>query len=90
MMRFSTNGDFRSNVGRAGTLRRTSLTAKQKHVDKIISNFEFSFVGIDFIYNSGKLIFNEIEDAVGTRMLFAHTRIDPVAEYLNYIIKYLS
>lgn len=91
MMRFSTNGDFRSNVGQGGDAAPYELDSEtKKHVDKIISNFEFSFVGIDFIFNSGKLVFNEIEDAVGTRMLFAHTRIDPVAEYLNYIIKYLS
>ncbi len=91
MMRFSTNGDFRSNIGQGGDAVPYELDGEtRKYVDKIISNFDFSFVGIDFIFNKGRLVFNEIEDAVGTRMLFAHTYIDPVKEYLDYIIKYIS
>ncbi|MDO5022343.1 MAG: ATP-grasp domain-containing protein [Eubacteriales bacterium] len=91
MMRFSTDGDFRSNIGQGGDATPFELDLEtKKYVEKIISNFDFSFVGIDFIFNKGKLLFNEIEDAVGTRMLFAHTAIDPVQEYLNYIIKQLG
>ena len=61
----------------------------ENNVMKILSRFNFDFVGVDFIFHNGRLLFNEIEDAVGTRMLYAHTDIDPVKCYLDHIIKSL-
>ena len=29
---------------------------------------------------------NEIEDVVGARMLYAHTEVDIVAEYVSYLV----
>ena len=48
--------------------------------------FDFGLVGIDFIVgNDGELIFNEIEDVVGSRMLYAVSDISVVPLYLDYI-----
>ena len=90
MMRYSTDGDFRSNIGQGGSAMPYDLDSEtKKHVMKILSRFDFDFVGVDFIFHKGRLLFNEIEDAVGTRMLYAHTDIDPVKCYLEHIIKSL-
>ena len=45
-------------------------------------------VSIDFIIDDNdQLIFNEIEDVVGARMLYKCSDIDIVREYLSYIKK---
>jgi len=43
------------------------------------------FVGIDFIFSDGKPYLNEIEDVVGTRMLYKLTDLDPAKMYIEYI-----
>ncbi|MBR6328939.1 MAG: ATP-grasp domain-containing protein [Lachnospiraceae bacterium] len=45
--------------------------------------------GIDFIFHEGHPVFNEIEDVVGSRMLYAMTDIDIVEDYADHIIKEL-
>lgn len=83
--------DFRSNIGQGGS----AVPYELKHgelavVRKIISLFDFGLVGIDFILNKGRLMFNEIEDAVGTRMLFANGHDDIVRRYLRFILNTLE
>ena len=61
---------------------------EQELVQKIIDLFDFDMVGIDFILDdNGNLVFNEIEDVVGARMLYQCSDIDIVKEYLCYISK---
>lgn len=89
MLRFS-SGDFRSNIGRGGSFSPYELTAdEQKMVQDVMALFDFSLAGIDFIFHQGRLVFNEIEDAVGTRMLYADG-IDIVSEYLDLILARLN
>lgn len=91
MMRFSSDGDFRSNLGQGGNAQPYSLDAEtRQYVERILGQFSFDLAGIDFIFHQGKLVFNEIEDAVGTRMLYIHTNMDIVAMYLDHIVKRLS
>ena len=33
------------------------------------------------------MVFNEIEDVVGSRMLYAKTNINIVSEYIDYIVQ---
>ena len=40
------------------------------------------------IYNNGRPVVNEIEDAVGTRMLYSLTDIDPVREFVVHIAEH--
>ena len=57
-------------------------------VEKIVDLFDFGLAGIDFIIgDNGALIFNEIEDVVGSRMLYSCSDINIVALYLEYIKK---
>ena len=89
MLRFS-SVDFRSNIGQGGSFSPYELTAdERKMVQDIMALFDFGLAGIDFIFHRGRLVFNEIEDAVGTRMLYANG-IDIVSEYLDLILDRLG
>lgn len=78
---------FKSNYSLGGEVREYKLSLEEiKIVGKIVNHFEFGLVGIDFIIgDKGELIFNEIEDVVGARMLYQCTDINLVRLYLNYI-----
>lgn len=90
MQRYSPS-DFRSNVGLGGSSMPVTLTDDiVGYVEHILTHFSFGLVGIDFIFHQGKPLFNEIEDAVGTRMLYMHTKMDIANDYLDYILKSLS
>jgi len=83
------NEGFRANFSLGGSVSLYSLKeAEQELVQKIIELFDFDMVGIDFILDdNGNLVFNEIEDVVGARMLYQCSDIDIVKEYLSYISK---
>lgn len=79
---------FKSNFSLGGAVELYDLNKSElKIVTSIIDRFEFGMAGIDFIIgNDGELIFNEIEDVVGARMLYKLTDINLVEKYLKYII----
>lgn len=81
------NEGFRANYSLGGKVSLYTLNEKEEElVQKIISLFDFDMVGIDFILDdNGNLVFNEIEDVVGARMLYQCSGIDIVREYLQYI-----
>lgn len=86
MLRYSTT-DFRSNIGLGAASNPVDLPAQvREYVTIIQSHFSFGLVGIDFIFHRGQPVFNEIEDAVGTRMLYMHTGRDIAREYLALIL----
>lgn len=80
---------FKSNFSLGGKAEYFELEEEEKEiVEKIIDLFDFGLVGIDFIIGDhGELIFNEIEDVVGSRMLYSCTDVNIVALYLAYIKK---
>ncbi len=83
----SSDRDFRANYCLGGSARVYELSEKERQtVQKVIDMFDFGMVGVDFIFNEkNELIFNEIEDVVGSRTLYAKTDIDIVRKYLEYI-----
>ena len=81
-----TDKDFRSNFSLNGNAREHALTDEElKLAAKVADHIKADFVGIDLIYNNGRPVVNEIEDAVGTRMLYSLTDIDPVREFVAHI-----
>ena len=83
--------DFRSNYSLGGKAEVYPLNNEEKAlVNRIISLFDFGLAGIDFIFHDGKIIFNEIEDVVGARMLYEKTDINLVEKYLKYMISELK
>ena len=83
----SSSSSFKSNFSLGGDAERYSLSESQKKlVHEIGGILDFDFVGIDFLINrNGEFLFNEIEDAVGTRTLYQHYDFDVVQMYLEYI-----
>ncbi len=89
VLRYS-DKDFRSNFSLGGNATLFTPTEDMlKAVDKIYSALQYDFVGIDFIYHNGRWVLNEIEDVVGTRMIYTLTSIDAAKEYIEYIEKRL-
>lgn len=86
--RHAKNG-FKSNFSLGGEVELYTLTKEEKQlVQKIIDMFSFGLVGIDFLIDAqGALVFNEIEDVVGARMLYQLTDINLVERYLTFILK---
>lgn len=83
--------DFRSNFTLGGSARRYSFTEQELElIHKVIRLFDFGLVGIDFIFDQGKMVFNEIEDVVGARMLYTCTDIDIADRYLEWILSRLD
>ncbi|MGN1124312.1 MAG: RimK family alpha-L-glutamate ligase [Eubacterium sp.] len=78
--------DFRSNFCLGGEAVVYKMNKQEALlVEKIISLIDSDYIGIDFVFNDGHLVFNEIEDAVGARMVYAKTDIDIIKLYCNYI-----
>lgn len=81
--------DFRANYKLGGTATLYSLSqAEITMIKRIIKRFHFGLVGIDFLIDqSGKLIFNEIEDVVGSRILSEVSDINLLERYIHFIKK---
>lgn len=86
------NEDFRSNYSLGGKVRFYDLSKKEiETVEDVMCHFSLDYVGIDFlVQEDGTLLFNEIEDIVGARMLYQCSDIDPIRMYIKYIYKTLS
>lgn len=83
-----TSDGIKSNYSLGGKAQYYNIDFSEKNlVEKIIDFLPFSpdFVGIDFFYSDNQLVFNEIEDVVGTRMLYDTTNTDAALLYTNYI-----
>ncbi len=80
--------DFRSNFCLGGSATPYKMNEDEiKLVKKILNLVESDYIGIDFLFDDGHLIFNEIEDTVGARMVYDKTDIDIIKLYCDYIIK---
>lgn len=80
------DSDFRSNFCLGGRATPYVLSDdERKHIKKITALIKSDYIGIDFIFNNGRLVFNEIEDTVGARMVYDKTDIDIIALYCGYI-----
>lgn len=80
--------DFRSNYCLGGSAEVYELSdAEKRLVCRIASLVDYDYIGIDFVFNNGKIVFNEIEDTVGARMVYAKTDIDILRLYCGYIEK---
>lgn len=83
--------DFRSNFSLGGKAEVIPLSKKEANIVSLISrDLGSDLIGIDFIRHNGEWILNEIEDVVGTRMLYSLTDIDAAEVYIRYIISKLN
>lgn len=82
---------FKSNFSLGGEVSIYELNKEEREkVHMIIELVKPEMVGIDFIVgDNGELIFNEIEDVVGARMLYQCTDINLVKLYIEHILNHL-
>ncbi len=98
----SSDTDFRSNFCLGGEASVYMLSPEEEQtIRTIISRLSktenglpeyrkaIGHCGIDFLFHQGHLVFNELEDVVGSRMLYTYTDIDVVDEYIEYILSSL-
>ena len=80
----TSTGDFRSNYSNGGEISlfepEAFVIETAKKVQRLLDS---DFIGIDFIPDEGKWYLNEIEDAVGSRMVYELTDIDVAGLYLE-------
>lgn len=86
------NDGFKSNFSLGGSVEEYFLDEEQKKfIEKFIEAFgagQLSMAGIDFIMTrDGNLIFNELEEMVGSRMLYNCSKHDIVRKYVEQIAK---
>lgn len=78
--------DFRSNFCLGGSATPYTLSNEErKFVEKAVNLVSCDYAGFDFFFNNGRLVFNEIEDTVGARMVYSVSDIDIIKLYCDYI-----
>lgn len=79
-------GDFRSNFSLGGTATQVDLTgAHQDLVHRVTQGFTGEFIGVDWLFHHGRMVLSEIEDVVGTRMIYASGGEDVFLRYVGFI-----
>lgn len=86
------NQDFRANYTLGGNASLYQLNEEEyKQIERIYTHFNFDLVGIDFLIGKdGNLLFNEIEDIVGSRTLSKLSDINLLKRYTTHIINTLK
>lgn len=80
--------DFRSNFCLGGSAIPYILNEKERaQIEKVISLVKCDYAGFDFLFHRGELVFNEIEDTVGARMVYSVSDLDIIKIYCDYIKK---
>ena len=87
----TSHSDFRSNFSLGGSAEIVEVPEEIRDILKAVyGSLKCDFVGVDFIRHGGKWILNEIEDVVGTRMLYSLTDMDAAKIYVEHVIKKLE
>ena len=90
VMRTASSGIV-SNFKRGGSVALHTLSAAERALaEKVILRFAasgapLSFAGIDLLYHHGEPIINEVEDVVGSRMLYKVGGPDIISMYIQRI-----
>ena len=80
--------DFRSNFSLGGNAELIDPPSEVKDTALAVADrLGADFIGVDFIRHGGEWVLNEIEDVVGTRMLYSLTALDPAKLYVGHVIK---
>jgi glutathione synthase/RimK-type ligase-like ATP-grasp enzyme len=82
----SSETDFRANFKLGGKAEIVDPPEDVKSiVRRMVPELMADFIGIDFVFGDGMVYLNEIEDVVGTRMLYSLTDMDPARMYMEYV-----
>lgn len=91
-VRRSSASDFRANLSLGGKVEYHRLTQQEADmVGRVLAVLRLDYAGIDLIYGAdGSPLFNEIEDAVGSRSLYQLGGFDTADLLLGHIKKELE
>lgn len=96
VMRSSASGELCANFSLGGKCELHALTKEEQRLSdeilRILDNNSMhpDFIGIDLIYDDGNPVFNEIEDAVGSRMLYQLTDLDVAELFISHIASVIA
>lgn len=77
---------FKSNFSLGGNVEVSTIGDDERQIAYSVAKaLNSDFIGVDFVYSDGKPYLNEVEDVVGTRMIYQTTTLDPVKAYAKYI-----
>lgn len=81
-----------SNFTKGGSVEIYNYSNKEKEIiDNILKDIKIDFGGIDFLLSRNReILFNEFEDAVGSRMLSYLGINDTMDKFLNHIVNELK
>lgn len=84
--------DFRSNFSLGGKTECYSFSKEEEcFIETVLAAFEeetLGLAGLDFIITrEGRLIFNELEEMAGCRMLYQNTTKNIVRDYVKWIVQ---
>ena len=83
--------DFRSNFSLGGGCALFEPSSEMvRAVGKISRRLRPTFIGVDFIFRDGQPLLNEIEDVVGTRMIYKLTDLPVHRLYFDKVIEALN
>jgi RimK family alpha-L-glutamate ligase len=87
--RRAAGGDFRANLSLGGSAEPYEPDDNcRRMAERISEALWLDYAGIDFLSDeNGGLLFNELEDAVGSRALYGLGICDAAALYMDYISK---
>lgn len=89
-MRVNTS-DFRSNYKLGGRASPAQVNrVEEEYVRRVCGGLRPDFIGVDFLYEKGVPYLNEIEDIVGSRMVYENSDIDILDLYAEYIVRETS
>lgn len=87
----SNDRDFRANYKLGGDIALCEVPGYVvEMVESICDRLHPDFIGIDFVFDGEKAVLNEIEDAVGTRMLYSLTSLDAAALLAEHVHSKMS
>ncbi|HNW87311.1 MAG TPA: ATP-grasp domain-containing protein [Candidatus Limiplasma sp.] len=78
-----------SNYKLGGNVAAHTLTEEERALaESVIGRFDaagapLSFAGVDFLYHQGHPVLSEVEDVVGSRMLYKVSKTDIISDFLE-------
>lgn len=78
-----------SNYKRGGDIAPHTLSAAEKALaEQVIDRFDkagapLAFAGVDMLFHENEPVLNEVEDVVGSRMLYKVSKLDIIGQYLD-------
>ena len=78
-----------SNYKLGGDVASHTLTSEERELtERVIARFDkagapLCFAGVDFLYDQGQPVLSEVEDVVGSRMLYKVSKTDIIAQFLE-------